>query len=61
MSATTTMPTAGSALSLSRAQLTERLSILLEVNRREVVDFVVLQEGIYLHPRFEPEQPAIPT
>lgn len=44
--------------SLSRPELTERLAIVLEVRRREVVDFVRLQEGVHLHARFETKKLA---
>jgi FAD/FMN-containing dehydrogenase/Fe-S oxidoreductase len=52
------MSQACSVLSLSRPELTERLAILLEVRRCEVVDFVLLQEGVHLHPRFETKKSA---
>jgi hypothetical protein len=41
------------ALSFSRRELAERLAILLEVCRREVVHLVLFQEGVHLHSRFE--------
>jgi hypothetical protein len=45
-------------LSLSHPELTERLAILLEVRRSEVVDFVLPQEGVLLHACLETEKPA---
>ncbi len=42
-------------LSLFCTKLTECLTILLEVCRREVVHFVLLQGGIHLHARLEKE------
>ena len=38
-------------LSISLPELTGRLAVLLEVRCSEVVDFVLLQEGVELHPR----------
>jgi len=58
VSATTSISRAGSALSLSRAELTKRFAILLEVRGREVVDLVLLRKGVHLHPRSESEEPA---
>ncbi len=57
MSATTTMARVVSVLSLSLPELTERLAVLLEVRCSEVVDFVLLQEGVELHPRLETKEP----
>ena len=45
-------------LSLSHPELTERLAILLEVRRSELVDFVLLQEGVHLQACLETEEPA---
>jgi hypothetical protein len=47
-----------SVLSLSQPQQPECLAILLEVGRREVVNFVLFQKGVHLHARFETGQPA---
>jgi hypothetical protein len=58
VSATTTMSRAGSKLSFSRPELAERFPILLKIGGRKIVDFVLLQKGVYLHSRFEPKQPA---
>jgi hypothetical protein len=52
------MSRACSVLSLSHPELTERLAILLEVRRSELVDFVLLQEGLHLQACLETEKPA---
>ena len=44
-------------LSISFPEMTERLAVLLEVRCREVVDFVLLQEGVEMHPRLETKEP----
>jgi hypothetical protein len=45
-------------LSFSHPQLTEGLAILLEVRRREVKNFVLLQKLVDLHARLETQKPA---
>src|ERR1017187_588467 len=57
-SAKTNMPRARSNLSFCRPELAERFPVLLEIGSREVVNFVLLQKGVHLHPRFETKQPA---
>src|ERR1019366_8779185 len=47
-----------SNLSFCLPELAERFPVLLEIGSREVVDFVLLQKGVHLHPRFETKQPA---
>jgi hypothetical protein len=43
---------------LSRPQLTERFTVLLEIRYREVADFMLLQERVDLHARCETKEPA---
>src|ERR1035438_7574054 len=57
VSATMTMKRAGSGPSLSHPELTESFPILFEIRGRVVVDFVLFQEGVHLHSRFEAKQP----
>src|SRR5690349_19941831 len=52
------MSRAGSKPGFSRPELAECFPGLLEIGSREVVDFVLLQEGVHLHSRFETQQPA---
>src|ERR1017187_2029369 len=47
-----------SNLRFCRPELAERFPVLLEIGSREIVDFVLLQKGVHLHPRFENKQPA---
>ena len=44
---------ANSALTVFDPELTKGFTILLEVRSREVVDLVLFQKGVDLHPRFE--------
>ena len=48
----------GSVLSLSNPKATKRVTVPLEVRRREVLHFVLLQERIHLHARLETKEPA---
>ena len=52
-----TMKRAGSGPSLSHPELAESFPILFEIRGRVVVDFVLFQEGVDLHSRFEAKQP----
>jgi hypothetical protein len=58
VSATTTISRSGSKPSFSRSKLAERFPVLLEVRRREVADFVLLQKGVDLEARLETQQAA---
>ena len=58
VSATTTMPRAGSKPSFSRPEPAERFPVLLEIGGGEIVHFVLLQKGVYLHSCFESKQPS---
>jgi hypothetical protein len=40
------------------SELAETFPVLLEIGNREVVNLVVLQEGVHLHSRFETKRPA---
>lgn len=43
---------------LSHSEIPKSLAVLLEVLRREVIEFVLLQEGANLHARFETKKSA---
>src|ERR1039457_2603480 len=52
-----TMKRADSGLSLAHSELAESFPVLFEICGRVVVDLVLLQKSVHLHPRLEAKQP----